>query len=423
MVMILVVATPALCQYIFHAWTADSGIPQNTVYSILQTRDGYLWLTTLDGLVCFDGVTFTVFNRSNTPGLNSNRFNSLLEDSDGNLWIGTDDGGLTRYHDGEFTTHTTGDGLPHNQIRALLSDSMGGPVISTRGGLALWQSNKFTSYALPTPVDADIIYYRDRSGALWFTNQSGLRRYKDATLITFTAANGLRGSRVTTFHEDRRGSLWFGTIDAGLGVFKDGKFTSYTLKDGLPHAHVTTVYEDSQGSLWVGTRAGLARFKDNRFTVYTTAQGLSGDYITAIYEDREGNLWVGTNNRGLNLVRRQVVTVYTKQHGLSHNNVYPVFQDSLGNIWIGGDDGSLIRYREGSFTSAVPASGHPYDLTTALAEDRQGGLWIGKLGSIFFMKGGKLSRFDPAFRSAVSSCGRFIRTAKARPGSPQAQGC
>ena len=56
--------------YNVNHWTVDDGLPQNAVHSILQTRDGYLWFTTLDGLVRFDGVSFTVFSRSNTKGIN-----------------------------------------------------------------------------------------------------------------------------------------------------------------------------------------------------------------------------------------------------------------------------------------------------------------------------------------------------------------
>src|SRR6187455_1627317 len=93
-------------QYRFDHWTADDGLPQNSVYAILQTRDGYLWFTTLDGLVRFDGVSFTTFSKSNVKELKSNRFNSLLEDSRGDLWIGTEDGGLNRYHAGQFFTYT-----------------------------------------------------------------------------------------------------------------------------------------------------------------------------------------------------------------------------------------------------------------------------------------------------------------------------
>src|SRR5262245_32152026 len=82
----------ARAQYRFDHWTADNGLPQNSVRDIVQTRDGYLWLTTFDGLVRFDGVRFTVFNKSNTPGLVSNRFISLFEDRSGDLWASVETG-------------------------------------------------------------------------------------------------------------------------------------------------------------------------------------------------------------------------------------------------------------------------------------------------------------------------------------------
>src|SRR5262247_3504497 len=78
-------------EYRFDIWTAaDSGLPQNTVRALLQSRDGYLWVGTLDGLARFDGVRFTVFNRGNSPGLPSNRITALYEDSAGGLWVGTE---------------------------------------------------------------------------------------------------------------------------------------------------------------------------------------------------------------------------------------------------------------------------------------------------------------------------------------------
>src|SRR4051812_26512364 len=62
-------ASAARAQYRFDHWTADNGLPQNSVRDIVQTQDGYLWFTTFDGLVRFDGVRFTVFNKSNSPGI------------------------------------------------------------------------------------------------------------------------------------------------------------------------------------------------------------------------------------------------------------------------------------------------------------------------------------------------------------------
>lgn len=83
---LLVSAAPtATAQYRFDHWTADNGLPQNSVRDIAQTRDGYLWLTTFDGLVRFDGARFTVFNKSNSPGIITNRFVQLYEDRQGDL--------------------------------------------------------------------------------------------------------------------------------------------------------------------------------------------------------------------------------------------------------------------------------------------------------------------------------------------------
>lgn len=61
-------------QYRFDSWTTDNGLPHNAVWALRQTRDGYLWLATGDGLVRFDGVRFRVFNKANTPGLTNANF-------------------------------------------------------------------------------------------------------------------------------------------------------------------------------------------------------------------------------------------------------------------------------------------------------------------------------------------------------------
>ncbi len=86
-------------------WTTDNGLPQNTIRAIVQTRDGYLWLTTFDGLARFDGVRFTVFDKSNTPAITNNRFTALYEDRDGTLWAGADEGEVVAYREGVFVAY------------------------------------------------------------------------------------------------------------------------------------------------------------------------------------------------------------------------------------------------------------------------------------------------------------------------------
>ena len=43
-------------QFLLHTWQSAQGLPQNSVTSIAQTDDGYMWLGTEEGLSRFDGV-------------------------------------------------------------------------------------------------------------------------------------------------------------------------------------------------------------------------------------------------------------------------------------------------------------------------------------------------------------------------------
>src|SRR5262245_39594186 len=84
----------AAAQYRFDVWTTDQGLPHSNVLNIYQTSDGYLWLTTFNGLVRYDGVRFRVFNTGNTPGIKNSRFLMFYEDRERNLWITTEENGI-----------------------------------------------------------------------------------------------------------------------------------------------------------------------------------------------------------------------------------------------------------------------------------------------------------------------------------------
>ncbi|MCI0390273.1 MAG: hypothetical protein MOB07_16105 [Acidobacteria bacterium] len=143
---LLAVCSPgatALAQYRFDHWSADNGLPQNSVRDIVQTRDGYLWLTTFDGLVRFDGVRFTIFNKSNSPGIITNRFFYLYEDGQGDLWASTENSGLTRLRHSRFITYTTEHGLPANFIYVPGDDGQGKLLLLYGFGSFRWLDGRF----------------------------------------------------------------------------------------------------------------------------------------------------------------------------------------------------------------------------------------------------------------------------------------
>ena len=133
----------AAAQYRFDQWTADNGLPQNSVTAIAQTADGYLWLTTNDGLVRFDGVRFTVFNKGNSPNLPNNLLKKML--ANGNeLWITTEEDNLVRSRGGEFKQFKIAGGLASDTASFVTKNLEGNLLVYQRESVYRFENDAFT---------------------------------------------------------------------------------------------------------------------------------------------------------------------------------------------------------------------------------------------------------------------------------------
>ena len=378
-------------QYRLESWTNDNGLPQNTVRSIVQTRDGYLWLTTFDGLVRFDGVRFKVFNTNNTKGLTSNRFTALYEDHDGTLWIGTNDGGLNLYSEEGFTSYTTRDGLPSDQIAYFTSDLKGELLISTGAGQIYMRDGKFVS----AQSEPNTKQYLALSGTQWIIGTTEVRQIKDGKLTRYPLT--LNFANVVSPYEDSEGNLWLGD-GARVYRLRDGKITHYSQTNGLPPgSNFRPACEDSEGGVWFASD-GVVRFKDGRFTAYE--QRVLGAFtINCIFKDREGTIWIGTS-RGLHRLTKQLITGYSRADGLLHSEVYPILQTRNGDIWIGSIWG-LTRFRDGGFHNTRFHGART--VVQALAEDQKGRLWIGVVNGLLVFENGKFKDLSSAVQDTTVS--------------------
>ncbi len=393
----------AVTQYIHQVWETEDGLPQNSVSAILQTRDGYIWIGTQEGLVRFDGVRFTVFDTRNSPGLKTNFISVLLQDAEGTLWVGTDGGGLSRLRDGAFTAYTKEQGLASNVVCSIHQDRAGTLWIGTRGGLNRFRDGKFTAYTTREGLSNDVVLAisEDREGSLWVgTDGGGLNRFRDDRFTTYTRRDGLSHDIVSSIHAGRDGSLWIGTWGGGLNRLKEGKFTAYTNQSALSSGIVSAIFEDRHGNLWIGTDgAGLYRLRGETIDAYTAKEGLSSDLVRCIQEDSEGSLWIGTRGGGLNRLKDGRFTTYTRREGLSDNMVRAIYQDRAGAVWIGTDGGGLNRFADGRFTVFTKKDGLPHDNVRAISQGSDGTLWFGTWG-------GGLARFrDGKFTSYTTKDG------------------
>ncbi len=362
-------------QYVHSVWQTEDGLPQNYVQAITQTRDGYLWLATQEGLVRFDGIKFTVFDKSNTPQIRENNIQALAVDSKGSLWVGTEGGGLVRLHDGKFSLYTTEDGLAHNIVDSIYEDRAGNLWIGTEGGLNKFVDERFITYTIQNGLADDTVLAvcEDRAGNLWIGTEGGLSKFSDGTFSTFKT--GMGDDVVRAICTDRAGNLWLGTR-SGLSLLKDGRFINYTSRDGLASDSILSVAEDREGNLWIGTNSGLNRLSGGKFATYPTADGLSNNAVAVIYEDREGNIWIGTYGGGLNRLKDGKFTSYTVESGLSDNMAQAIIEDAEGNVWITTLNG-LNRLRDGKLTTYTARDGLAGNKVLSLGRDRTGNLWIG----------------------------------------------
>jgi ligand-binding sensor domain-containing protein len=125
-----------LSQYVHRTWQVQQGLPEASIYSIVQTRDGYLWLGTQTGLIRFDGARFTTVDVLGGLQMTGARITQLMEGRDGALWVGTNQAGVVEFKNGKARRYEQRDGLPSGSIQCLFADANDNVWVCTPNGVA-----------------------------------------------------------------------------------------------------------------------------------------------------------------------------------------------------------------------------------------------------------------------------------------------
>jgi len=367
----------ALTQFGHDVWTTSNGLPQDSVRAIAQTADGYLWFATIDGLARFDGVSFTVFNGSNTPVLRQSAMAALLAAPDGSLWIGTANNGLLRYGNGGFEKLAVS-GLPGTGIRALLLDSRGVLWIGADTGLVRLDRGR-ASAVFAGGWEANVhVLLEYPAGTVWAGANNGLHRFEGGVERVFTTKDGMPGDMIWGLAAGAGGALWIGTHGRGLSEYREGRFRTYDQHNGFGRTSVLALLSDRDGELWIGTDGGgIIRFAGGEFSSYQTRDGLSNQVIRCLYEDSEGSLWMGTAGGGINRFKEYRVTMRTMREGLPSDSIRSVQQDHSGDVWLGTANG-IARIRAlGGLVTYGQNDGLSGEAIFPVIRDRENNLWAG----------------------------------------------
>jgi Signal transduction histidine kinase len=389
-------------RFIVDRWKAEEGgLPQNVVIAMTQTRDGYLWLGTQQGLARFDGVHFKTFNDGNTPGLNSTTITKLFEDSRGNLWVGTQNGGVVMVDKkGTLTQINFGPGAAESRLLDICEDQS--------GIVYLWLSNA-QLYGYKDGTVGVLLNYCNRivvenSGWTWVGTPSGqmhsFRHIPGSKPLAFEVGDEAFAGRLDFLVASKGGGYWRfanGQIEKWNSNQPDSISIPYPWDTNRVGVRVNAACEDHEGNLIVGT-SGDGVFWFDRSGKWQRLSGLAHNTILSLLMDREGNLWVGTDGRGLNRIRRQLQVFDVAE---SERNVQSLCEDTNGVLWAisGNELVSLNHGRRSAYPVEQTVPGRPHDLPDgAVLVDSQGRIWAGDgFGGVLQLRDGLL-RPDPDSR-------------------------
>ena len=417
-----------ISQYGHTVWRIQDGAispPTN----IAQTTDGFLWITTAQGLMRFDGVRFMPWQPPQGQNLPGTHFSAVLGARDGSLWIGTTRG-LARWKNGQLRTYTD---LEHpTGIGAIMEDDSG-TIWATRYGLYAHEA-PLCSISEETlrcfgkkdgiPVTYGLGLTHDSIGNIWFGSkvlvrwrpgtpattyfgeiakelargdgvvdvalgpsgtvwasldatgpQLGLRYYSGGKWTSY-AVPGFDGAKVrpSALLVDRRGSLWVGTQNDGVYRICGGVADHYGVSDGLSGNGVGSLFEDREGNIWVETDGGLDMFRDTALISYTTRQGVSDREFHSVVALRNGAVWVGTGG-ALNILQKQDGKTAIFDRKLSGHEVGPMLGDHSGVVWL-GIDLALMRFQDGRFREIGGQRFANLGGVKAIAEGSDGTIWV-----------------------------------------------
>jgi diguanylate cyclase (GGDEF)-like protein/PAS domain S-box-containing protein len=387
----------------------ESGLLQNSVLSLLQSRDGTIWIGTQGALHQFDGYRFRLFEHDvDAPAsLPDSPITALAESLDAHLWIGTSSNGVARMDpaSGTFESFTLADDAfdrnARESITSLLIDPQRGLWIGSRGGLDLLSSeSNGREHYQPGDASADIGIVRDlligSDGDVWIASSSGLWRIrKNKNQLDHVAAKTL--TNVYSVFESRDHVLYVGNANGLLRI--DGNGGSAPLLWSNDEAHeISAIVEDQAGKLWLAVNgqglviyepaSGAARWiRPDR----EIAGGLPQAAITRLLIDQSGLLWVGTDAMGLSKVDPRgatftyLVDLNAARNPDTTNNIRSILEDASGSIWLGTDGDGLKRYdrESGAFEYFDQSIAHAFSASfptllqiEALARDDQGLIWF-----------------------------------------------
>ncbi len=414
-------------------WTTRDGLSHNTVNSIAQAEDGYLWFAGWEGAARFDGREFDLFDRSQLNQLADSGILILAKRANGALLMGGSRGGLVQLQNEDATL------LPavKSQVNAILEDQFSQLWVTTEGSglFRIGADGQVVQYSAESQLRTNIAHQMTQTedGKIWLATANGLFWFDPALAAPrFNAVSFFAGMNVyaiagrktsellvgtdqgafinkkqqfqllhenlakvsiSNFLLEKDGSIWIGTFDQGL--FRLGEFglENLNVTNGLPNNRILTIFQDREQSIWGGTNGGLFRLRGTPFRTLTTSSGLADNYVRAVFPHQDGSVWIGSSS-GLDRYVDGVVTPVKLINPLKINSFRSIAQTADGDVWVGTyADGAILLHNQQEVLRLNRQSGLGSDMVLAIHQTPAGQLFFGTSAGLSVLHNGQIRNY------------------------------
>ncbi len=396
----------------FTHYSAEDGLSQNTIMSIMQDSKGGMWFATWDGINKFNGYTFKTYKakQGNHISLTNNRVDRMYEDKYGYIWIFTYDNRAHRFdpRTEEFEqVPASGEGSSSNimSIRVLANGTVW-LLTESDGAIRVITDEKDHSlttdlYSIKTGLFPALQVYKvaqDSEGNEWILTDNGLGMISpgEKTPVSyFVETKEIPSSEDQSFYsfEEHAGEIYFGSDKGRVWHFRRNgeRFRLLELDTRSPVISINSVSRDM---------LVLTTDRDG-FFLYNTETGESSHYsparykelsevIVSTYMDKKGEIWFEQNrtpglithfNPFTRVIKSEQMEVEAHSASRSHP-AFHVHEDANGYTWVHPYGGGF-SYFDRENNRLVPFYNHPDSADWRFSNkihsafsDKQGNLWV-----------------------------------------------
>lgn len=374
---ILIAALCHICTYVhaqyFRKYDVTSGLSANSIKSIIQDNEGYIWFATSDGLNSFNGHSFKSYGCSYYPtgadGITAPNILSILQHKDGKqIWAATQSSQLLLFNpDTEAfrILELAGRGTQTpNLCYSTAYDAEGHLWIGTdagiyiydetSGGFATWQTSN-------SSLTSDNVRYifRDSNDVIWVGTDREIAHFNPSAQnftrakVDVSAFGGKRDIQISCISEGPEETLWVGTWNHGLASLDKSSNTLHRIHAGSDNSltgnmRIRSILSDTADMMWICSNIGLFQYssRSNIMSQVSLSASQPNDNIYASAKDNEGGIWIGTFFQGAYYLspKARQIECYTSDNtgeGLIGSAVSSFCEDEHGNIYIGSENGGL----------------------------------------------------------------------------------